>query len=127
MDDVVQEAEFLTSSPDVDVFEWRLANLTLQILPDVRVDNRCLLTVSLAFEPFLEAAETDKAKRTSALTRSNKLMLWQLLLTQTDSTDLALSLTAFCLRLIFLDQFLFIRIIIHLAHISSLNIERVVS
>ena len=97
MDDVVQEAEFLALSSYVDVFEWRLANLTFQILPNVRVDNRCLLTVSLAFKPFLEAAETDKAKRTSAFTRSNKLMLWQLLLTQTDSTDLALSLTAFCL------------------------------
>lgn len=56
---VVQQVELLSVLPMLDIFEWVLANLTLQVLPDVRVDIRGLFTMPLAFKPFLEAADTN--------------------------------------------------------------------
>lgn len=63
----------------LDVLEWVLANLTFEVLPDVRVDIWSFLAVTFALEPFLEATDTDPAERAGAFAGRDKLMMRQLL------------------------------------------------
>eukprot|EP00353_Schmidingerella_taraikaensis_P012451 CAMPEP_0185574530 /NCGR_PEP_ID=MMETSP0434-20130131/5978_1 /TAXON_ID=626734 ORGANISM="Favella taraikaensis, Strain Fe Narragansett Bay" /NCGR_SAMPLE_ID=MMETSP0434 /ASSEMBLY_ACC=CAM_ASM_000379 /LENGTH=179 /DNA_ID=CAMNT_0028191147 /DNA_START=2175 /DNA_END=2714 /DNA_ORIENTATION=- len=87
MDLVIEKAKLAAVWSHKDVLERALANLALQVLPDVRVDICSLLAMAFAFEPFFKAAQTDVAQRSRALAGCDQLMVWQLLLGKTNPTN----------------------------------------
>ena len=94
------------------------ADLTLQVLPDVRIDNWCLLAVALASQPFLEATESNVAHRAGAFTGRDQLVVGHLLLRQADSTAEVL-LAAFELEV-------YLLLFVHLLLVFLIQIAQIV-
>jgi len=85
---VIEQVQLTAILANEDVFEGRLANLALQILPNVGVDDRGLLTVALTLEPVLEAAQANGAHRSHTLARCDELVFRKLFLREADPANL---------------------------------------
>lgn len=61
MDFVVEQAKLLAVIFHINVLQWALADLTLELLPDVRVDLLRLFAMALTCKPLLDATDADMA------------------------------------------------------------------
>ena len=122
VDDVVEKVELAAIARDEDVLERVFADLAFQTLPNVRVDDRCFLAVPLAVKPFSQAAEPDPSQGARALAGRYQLMIRELLLRETDPTDLAL-LTAHSLLFSFLFSLIDQVIIVIHAQVRLLHVK----
>ena len=84
---VVKQIKLTAITTNYLILKWWLAQLTLQVFPDVRVNNRSLFAMSFTLQPLFNATQTNVLHRPCTLTGLNQLMFRQFFFGKTNPTS----------------------------------------